>query len=234
MKFSTGLVLSTLTFSAFGQLNSNLASSAVDKCCTPDMGLLVLALQWIPGLGPRDAFTVHGLWPNNCDGTYGSAEGCDTSRNYNDLDAIVGADSSLESDMNTYWASYKGDNPAFWEHEWSKHGTCYSVFAPNCYSSYSKGQDARDYFKTGLKLRSEFNLYQTLKSSGIVPGGSYPRNDFIAALNKLGAQVQLICKSGAINEIRLHMYVTGKDNFQITNSPAMGSCPKTIRYPIKN
>ncbi|KAI9296315.1 base non specific RNase Rh [Neoconidiobolus thromboides FSU 785] len=242
MKFNTGILLSTLAPSVFGQLNSGLtcsndirscSASATDKCCSPDLGLLVLSLQWIPNLGPNNAFTLHGLWPNNCDGSYSPTDGCDASRQYTDLDAIVSADPTLKEQMNTYWSSYNGDNPAFWQHEWGKHGTCYSVFSPDCYSAFERGQDARDYFSTALALRQKTDLYATLSNAGIIPGRSYSRNDFIAAFNQLGAQVQLICKSGAINEVRVYFYVNGKDNFQITNALSTGSCPKTINYPIK-
>lgn len=35
-------------------------SGAVDACCSPKYGLVVLALQWSPGWGPADEFTIHG------------------------------------------------------------------------------------------------------------------------------------------------------------------------------
>lgn len=33
----------------------------VDSCCSPKYGLVVLALQWVPGYGPADEFTIHGM-----------------------------------------------------------------------------------------------------------------------------------------------------------------------------
>ena len=35
-------------------------SGPVDECCSPKYGLVVLALQWFPGWGPSDEFTIHG------------------------------------------------------------------------------------------------------------------------------------------------------------------------------
>lgn len=35
-------------------------TNTVDSCCSPKYGLVVLALQWMPGFGPNDEFTVHG------------------------------------------------------------------------------------------------------------------------------------------------------------------------------
>ena len=35
-------------------------SGSVDACCSPKYGLVVLALQWSPGWGPNDEFTIHG------------------------------------------------------------------------------------------------------------------------------------------------------------------------------
>ena len=35
---------------------------SVDSCCSPKYGLVVLALQWVPGFGPADEFTIHGSY----------------------------------------------------------------------------------------------------------------------------------------------------------------------------
>jgi ribonuclease I len=63
-----------------------------------------------------EAFNIHGLWPERKDGNYPS----------NCSNAPFGVSSSLEAELNKYWESYNGDNPDFWLHEWSKHGTCVS------------------------------------------------------------------------------------------------------------
>jgi ribonuclease T2 len=59
---------------------------------------------------------MHGLWPDNCDGTQGPSNGCDTTRNYDGLGSILQqGDAELYADMNTYWPSYKGNAAAFWQ-----------------------------------------------------------------------------------------------------------------------
>lgn len=39
-------------------------TGTVDACCSPKYGLVVLTLQWSPGYGPSDEFTIHGKLEN--------------------------------------------------------------------------------------------------------------------------------------------------------------------------
>jgi ribonuclease T2 len=41
---------------------------AVDRCCLPEYGLLLLVQQWDITVGPKDKFTMHGIWPDTCHG----------------------------------------------------------------------------------------------------------------------------------------------------------------------
>ena len=67
-------------------------------------------------------FVIHGLWPQYSSGGYPSD--C-TSDPFNDeVIANIGADT-----MNYYWPNVKSEptDPnydSFWQHEWTKHGTC--------------------------------------------------------------------------------------------------------------
>jgi len=73
----------------------------------------------------KSDFTIHGLWPNNQDGSYPSK--CDpVPFNQTVVDDIIGFDTMI-----TYWPNLSDDSSeseskytSFWEHEWSKHGTC--------------------------------------------------------------------------------------------------------------
>jgi ribonuclease T2 len=57
-------------------------------------------------------------------------------------------------ELNTYWASYKGDNNAFWAHKWSEYGTYVSILAPKRLGvNYVQNQDVFSYFQTTLALR---------------------------------------------------------------------------------
>ncbi|ORY40655.1 ribonuclease T2, partial [Rhizoclosmatium globosum] len=100
---------------------SSLSCSAnADSCCVPDNGLLVLALQWLPGWCaantcgqdvkssiPDGKWTIHGLWPDLCSGARPPSKGCDTTRNQPSIDSIVKS-SPIYADMLKYWISYKG------------------------------------------------------------------------------------------------------------------------------
>lgn len=57
-------------------------------------------------IGPANSWGIHGLWPDNCDGTYD--EECDSSREYTDITTLIETYGTTEllDDMNTYWNSY--------------------------------------------------------------------------------------------------------------------------------
>lgn len=111
-----------------------------------------------PATGPSNSWTIHGLWPDHCDGTYDS--NCDASRAYTGIGSILtafGEQSTLDY-MNTYWKDINGDDETFWEHEWSKHGTCISTLKPSCYTGYQTHEEAADFFKVTV------DLFKTLPS----------------------------------------------------------------------
>lgn len=109
--------------------------------------------------GPSNSWTIHGLWPDHCDGTFDSS--CDTSRAYTNLTALIqtyGSQSLLDF-MKTYWLSDSESAEAFWEHEWSKHGTCISTLEPSCLSDYQTGEEAVVFFQTVVNLFKSLDTY---------------------------------------------------------------------------
>ena len=64
----------------------NALAQGYDKCCTPTEGLVLVTQFWNThtareGQGsvlPKEAWGIHGLWPDRCDGTYGQY--CDLAR----------------------------------------------------------------------------------------------------------------------------------------------------------
>ena len=134
-------------------------ASSSNTCCFNTPGGLFQQVQFWdtdPSTGPTTSWTIHGLWPNNCDGTY--SEDCDESRAYTDITELLenaGNTSTLDF-MQTYWVSDDESNEAFWDHEWETHGTCVSTLNPDCYTDYTTGEEAVDFFNTVV------TLFQTL------------------------------------------------------------------------
>ncbi|KAK3838000.1 MAG: ribonuclease T2-like protein [Linnemannia elongata] len=220
-------------------LSCTSASSGLDGCCVPSMGLILLVQQWYNGLGPANEFTMHGLWPDTCSGGRGPANGCDAARVYTDIKTRLQNYPSIPAgflnDMNTYWSSYKGDNNAFWAHEWSKHGTCVSTLAPKCSSNYVQDQDVFNYFNTALALRKQYNLYSVLAGAGITPGSTPDVDDMHAAIKAaFGVDAQINCASGVLREIWLFFKFNSAGNYVPAEALTAGSCNGAISYPVKS
>jgi ribonuclease T2 len=86
-------------------------------------------------------WVIHGLWPSNWDGSY--PQECGGSGPRFDEAAIA----PLEAQLDRYWPNSFADTPHtnFWEHEWSKHGTCAAAG--------SNLTTEREYFATTLQVR---------------------------------------------------------------------------------
>ncbi|KAF1352082.1 ribonuclease M [Delphinella strobiligena] len=220
-------------------------TSVVDNlCCFNAPGGQMLQTQFwdvSPPTGPSDAWTIHGLWPDLCDGSYDA--NCDDSRTHSNISAILssfGADDIL-SEMSTYWKDYHGNDQSLWYHEWNKHGTCVSTLNPSCYDNYQATEEVVDYFSTTVKLYKSLDTYNWLKDAGIVPSTSqtYTRDQIQNVLSSHhGMPVTLGCHSGVFNEVWYHFDVKGslQTGDFIAADPLGGknTCPATgIRYPFK-
>ncbi|KAK4960339.1 Ribonuclease T2 precursor (RNase T2) [Elasticomyces elasticus] len=224
------------------QLSCHNSSAVQDLCCFNSPGGALLQTQFWdtnPVTGPADSWTIHGLWPDNCDGTYDS--NCDDNRAYTNITQILQAagDDDLVSYMQTYWVSDSGSAESFWEHEWSKHGTCISTLDPDCYTDYQPTEEVPDFFTRTVDLFKSLPSYEWLSAAGIVPSTSatYTTAQIQAALskNRDGHQVYLGCRSGALNEIWYFFNVQGSlQTGEFEASDLVGSkstCPSTgIKY----
>ncbi|KAI7850050.1 RNase Sy [Circinella umbellata] len=200
---------------------------------------MVHVQQWVPGYGPSDAFTMHGLWPDTCSGGIpgDGNSGCDASRNFDNVGEIIKElDSELYDQLDTYWPSYKGDNPAFWTHEWNKHGTCVSTLDPKCFGDdYKENEDVTAFFQKTLDLRSEYDLYAILNEAGIKPGSEYSVDEFEKAISaSTGAAPKISCSGGDLEEIWLYFHVQGNGTYVPTDSVDGSSCSGSVQYPVKN
>ncbi|KAI0447434.1 ribonuclease T2-like protein [Xylaria telfairii] len=214
-----------------------------DLCCFNAPGGDILLTQFwdtAPSTGPADSWTLHGLWPDNCDGSY--EQYCDQNRQYTNITAIIAAKapSTLET-MQKYWKDYQGNDESFWEHEWGKHGTCISTLEPECYASvdtYQPTDEVADYFTRAVSLFKTLPTYDWLAAAGIVP--STTQTYTLAAIQDVltahhGHNAVIRCSGNQFNELWYHYHVKGSvqsGTFQAVNPVGSGSnCPTTgIRY----
>ncbi|GAB1730813.1 hypothetical protein NU195Hw_g1747t1 [Hortaea werneckii] len=228
------------------QLSCHNTSVVENLCCFNSPGGSLLQTQFWdtdPVVGPSDSWTIHGLWPDNCDGSYDA--NCDDSRAYTNITAILNAAgrSDLVDYMQTYWQSNSGSAETFWEHEWSKHGTCISTLDPDCYTDYQPTEEVPDFFNRTVSLFKSLPTYEWLKEAGITPSSSatYTAAEIQDALssNRGGHEVYLGCYSGNIlDEVWYFFNIAGSlqnGDFKPADPLADSSCPSTgIRYLPKN
>lgn len=100
--------------------------------------------------------------PDYCNGS--CPQYCDASREYTNITQILlsyGRTSLLEY-MDTYWKDNGGYDEGFWEHEWGKHGTCYSTLEPSCYVDYTPQEEVVDYFQRTVDLFMHLDTYKVV------------------------------------------------------------------------
>jgi len=165
-------VLQKPTLSCSAEADAPDAHFSLDSCCTETFGGLLLSTQfWSTYTGleadgqllPPESWTLHGLWPDFCNGSYTGY--CDFSRQYDPVPSpsyIQGpyldeyglpngtiippwtgptieeliapfGKNDLIAWMNKYWINQGGTNDEFWAHEFAKHATCFSTFDVPCY-----------------------------------------------------------------------------------------------------
>ncbi|KAF2738288.1 ribonuclease T2 [Polyplosphaeria fusca] len=228
------------------QLSCHNTTAVENLCCfNAPGGQLLLTQFWdtAPATGPDDSWTVHGLWPDRCDGTYDA--NCDSSREYTNITNILQSfgKTDLLSYMQTYWKDYQGNDETFWQHEWGKHGTCISTLEPDCYTEHKATEEVVDFFQKAVDLFKGLPSYEWLAAAGITPSTSKTYTtqaiqDAIAA-KRPGVSVTLGCKSGSLNEIWYHYDVRGSvqtGEFVPANPDGTKStCPASgIKYLPKN
>ncbi|KAL2220586.1 putative ribonuclease T2 [Thermoascus aurantiacus ATCC 26904] len=198
------------------QLSCHNTSKVTDTCCFNSPGGLLLQTQFWdtdPATGPSDSWTIHGLWPDNCDGTY--ASNCDPSREYSNITAILRAQGRTEllDYMQTYWKDDEGDDEGFWEHEWNKHGTCINTIEPSCYTDYYPQEEVGDFFQKVVDLFQGLDTYKALAAAGITPSSSktYRLSELQDAISQAngGHTVMIGCDGNRLNEVWYYFNVRG-------------------------
>lgn len=194
-------------------------NSNIDTCCFETPGGVLLQTQfwdYSPSVGAEDEWTLHGLWPDNCDGSY--EQFCDSSLNIDGTVELILVgqfqDHALYEFMTKSWKDYKGDDENLWVHEFNKHGTCILTLKPKCYTKPTHNQNIYDYFKITVELFKKYPTYQFLTAEGIEPSTTktYTKQQIQDALDKHfgGKSVYFKCDSNnALNEVWYFHHLKG-------------------------
>ncbi|KAI4152687.1 MAG: hypothetical protein LQ340_002770 [Diploschistes diacapsis] len=219
-------------------------TAVANTCCFNSPGGQLLQTQFwdtSPETGPTNSWTIHGLWPDECDGSY--QENCDPSRDYTDPQTILqdfGA-TSLLSYMNTYWKNDGASDQELWEHEWATHGTCISTFDTKCYASYQTGEELVDFYNTTVNLFKTLPTYTWLANAGITPSTSrtYTSSAILAALKaQHGANPVIRCASGSLDQVYYAFETKGSTQtgefIAVAPTGESSNCPSSgIKYAPK-
>ncbi|PSR87107.1 ribonuclease T2-like protein [Coniella lustricola] len=210
-------------------------STPVDSpsCCFIHPGGRILLTQFwdreIHVGGAEEDWTLHGLWPDLCDGTYDAY--CGMAPRFNNITEVLAAynQSDLLAFMDRYWVADRGSNAKLWMHEYNKHATCINTLAPACYDvssplsdtattssslsikpAYSPGQEVVDYFTRATGLFKLLDTYTALSLSGITPHERthYPLEEVRDTLERFsGGKVVLRCGGRHHDELHEAWYV---------------------------
>ncbi|KAI5208168.1 ribonuclease T2 [Aureobasidium subglaciale] len=226
--------------------------SSVDSCCAETYGGLFLSTQfWSTYTGlesegqllPPDDWTLHGLWPDFCNGSY--TQYCDLNRQY-DPHPSPNTTNSLPNGtvvppykgpsittliepfkkydllawMNKYWINQGASNDEFFAHEFSKHATCFSTFDIPCYGpEYTPHQEIVEFFETAIQYYRRLPTWGWLAQAGIKPSNTttYSLSQFQTALNSsYGALPYIGCSGPRFNETAAGRNSTDNGRTQIS------------------
>ncbi|GEQ67420.1 hypothetical protein JCM33374_g1085 [Metschnikowia sp. JCM 33374] len=213
-----------------------------NSCCFESPGGIMLQTQfwdYYPPIGGNESFTLHGLWPDNCDGSY--EQFCDGKLNIQrgDIERIVVdefKDPELLSKIKTSWKNFNGDDESLWVHEFNKHATCIKTIRPQCYGSeFKKDQNVYDFLSIAVKLYEKYPTFKFLAENGIVPSltETYTFDQISDALssNFNGHKVFFKCnRYQALQEVWYFHHLQGpltNENFVQIPSLSNSNCPKT-------
>lgn len=243
-----GLASGPITCPRDAPLSCHNTTAVENMCCfSHPGGQFLLAEFWDsnPPTGPDKMWTLHGLWPDHCDGTFDVY--CDNSRKYSNITDILNhfGRQELLSRMTEVWKDFRGKDATLWEHEWNKHGTCTNTLNPSCYQpdEYEPTLEVVHYLEAAVSLFETLPSYEFLTEAGITPStvNTYTRDQIQAALSAKhgGNEVTLGCRGSRLNEIWYHFTVRGSvSGGEFVPGPPDGpksSCPaEGIRWLPKH
>lgn len=218
------------------------SSSSADLCCLEQQGLIVQTQFWDSDVsGSPESFTIHGLWPDKCDGSYQAS--CDYSSSVSSVLSVLqdAGETDLLAYMNSYWINNSGSSDELFTHEFNKHGTCMSTLGSSCYLQGSAANaNVVDFAKLTVKTFQSLPTYDWLSAAGITPSSSttYNADDITSALSaKFGQKVYIGCKNGQLNEVWYFHTVKGSllnDDLVKIDAVASSTCRGSVQYLPKN
>lgn len=208
-KISSLLLLSAAAF----------AEQVAEQVSTTSFDLYLLAQSWqpefcygtsYPGCSHPEEywkthFTIHGLWPQYASSGY--PQSCTNEPFDESIPDEIGWDT-----MTTYWPNVKYDETSsdyteFWEHEWSKHGTCSNL------SQY-------DYFSSAISLLQKFGTPSVVSDN---VGGSVSKSSLQAGFGG-SKYVSLQCQGGQYLSEARTCWSKDSNNFPV----AQIECPSSV------
>lgn len=237
-----------------------------NSCCNVvQNGLVLQAQYWNTYTGleshgqllPKGSWSIHGLLPVNCNGTFGQY--CDLSRQYDPKPSPSTLPNGtvitpykgpsvkqfiqefnrfdLLHYMDTFWINQGAPNEDLWAREFSQHGTCTSTFDVACYEpGYREHQEVVNFFETVVKVFQMYPTYDMLAAAGISPSNTttYTRAQITNALySQTGADPWLGCygeNDSILQEIWYFHHVLGTEqygHFKPLDSITPATCPET-------
>jgi len=181
-----------------------------------------------------NTWTVHGLWPSQAhSGKHHAPFNCDPSWkfDYKNIKPILG-------DLHKYWPNLMDNTPAdsFWEHEWSKHGTC------ACQNDLCT---QRGYFEKAMKIRADLGVDSLLAKMNVKPDKekSYSMTDIQKAFAQYPGAIKYQCdhppheKFQAISQLEICLdkqsYKPVKCSKYESNENSSGSSGCKADVPVK-
>lgn len=220
------LLLATLAITYFGTATCMLTDLApnkqLDEPSDPGFDLFLLVRTWPPTfceqlkemreectVAPLEAFTIHGLWPQYATGGWPQFCPVDTDLDSSaiksagtgdeDKTEIIKDDGDNDDEKSRCeWPSFHGSTSSFWDHEWSRHGTCAAPLLGN----------RTEFFKTVVQLHDKYDLNHLFRQKGVWPRGN-SQGSFASAdakevvMNAWGVNPRLACHKGSLSEVWL-------------------------------
>lgn len=197
-------------------------------------------------------FNIHGLWPNIANDPNTGPANC------NSIPFVLSElPSSLQADLEVRWNGLYSSTEDFLNHEWTKHGTCWSPYlsAPQLSqvpapivplvqsgeADYNAGQTGpKDYMNITLALGSHYSIFEALRQYGIHPSNSavYTLDSFSSAMQAAFgvSNFVLLCTKNKVSgksmitEVRICLDLS----YQPTECAKknVASCQSSVEFPL--